>query len=885
MSVLLAEHNRILQEAVESHQGKVFKNVGDGFCTVFESAPDALAAALAAQRGLSKLENRHALKFRARMGLHSGPAEERNNDYFGQTLNRVARVMGAGSGGQTLLTATVKEHLGDNLPAGTELRDLGNHRLRDLKEAEHIFQLMAPDLRGSFPPIKSLSPRPTNLPGQLTSFVGREHDLEEICRIVRQPGARLVTLLGPGGIGKTRLSIQVGFNLQDEYEDGVFFVALAPVSHTDGVLETIAQTLKVQESGEATLLEAVNAHLQDRHLLLVLDNFEQIIDAAPLVNQLLAASPYLKVVTTSREELMIYGEKVYSVAPLTLPKVGSIVVDMPSLMQFSAIKLFLDRVQLLQPDFVVDASNAPHVIEICNRLDGLPLAIELAAVRIRDLPVETIAEQLSSRLQVLSKGPRDFPSRQRTMRGAIEWSYGMLPAEEQQAFARLSIFVGPFTAEAADAVTGAESLNRLKEKSLIHEVQEIERIVTYVMLETLREYAMEQLITRSELPDLKRRHADYYMQLTETAEPNLTGTSQVEWFNRLDIENHNVQAALEWVWSEQDIISAGRLTGVLWRYWGSHSRLSLGSYWLEQVLARPEPIPPPIMAKMMYGAGRLHFLQYRYAQSLAYLKTSLSLYEQCEDKPGQAAIYLSLGEIELRQSNYLSAEGYFQGGLALYVELNDQAGFARCLAQLGQLAVSEGNLVGAESLLHQSLDLIREFGSIESIAMGMNDLADVLRAQGKYAEAAELYRESIGHYHTLDFDIGVAVVSHNLGQIAQQLGNYSEALLYFQEALRLLQDMEEKQIIAECLAGIGGVFLQTGEPARAVRFLSAADTLMVSTQRQLELADQVNYERHMDEAHKHFDETTWAALWSEGKTLRLEEIFADALRGKAQALP
>jgi predicted ATPase/class 3 adenylate cyclase len=882
MSVLLAEHNRILQDAVESHHGRVFKTVGDGFCAVFDCPTDALDAANTAQRGLFHAKGEDAapaLKLKVRMGLHSGPAEERDGDYFGQTLNRVARLMAAASGGQTLISAAVEDGLGSALPAGVELRDLGNHRLRDIKEAEHVFQVVLPDLPSSFPPIKSLSPRPTNLPGQLTSFVGRERELDELCRLLRRPQIRLLTLLGPGGIGKTRLSIQVGRNLQDEYEDGTYFVALAPVSHTDAVIHTIAEVLKVEESGETSLLDAVKAYLENRHLLLLLDNFEQVIDAAPLVNELLAAAPRVKAVVTSREELMIYGERVVPVLPLTLPEAGAI-IDMRAVRQSPAVMLFAERAQTVQPEFTLDETSARPVIDICQRLEGLPLAIELAAMRTRDLSVEEIAAQLSNRMQVLSKGPRDFTARQRTMRGAIEWSYSLLPAEERSAFARFGVFVGPFTADAADAIAGAEYLNRLKEKSLVHQMLEDEQTVTFVMLETLREYALEQLAASGEVSTLQRAHADYYLRLTETAEPNLTGASQVEWFNRLETEHHNVEAALEWLINSGDFEGAGRMAAVLWRVWGAHSRLSAGSQWAEQVLAQADTLTTRVRAKVTHGAGRLQYLQYHLPQAAEYLKTSLGLYEQCGDQSGQAAATLSLGEIEFRQGNFLAAEGYFQSSLALYVALDDQAGFARCLGQLGRLALREGNLPGAESLFQQSLELVRQYGSTESAALVMNDLAEVLRAQGKYPQAAALYRESLALYRQLDFDAGVAVMLHNLGQVARQQGEYDESLRCFQDALGLLQNLEEKQIIVECLAGVGGVFLKLGEAGRAVRFLSAANTLMTASSMGLDFADQTEYEANLDAARRQLDAAAWAAAWAEGQSMRLEQVLADALRGR-----
>ena len=474
MLAALAHHNDVLAAAIETHKGSVFKTLGDGFCAVVANAHDALAAAVEAQQALCSAGTQ-AIRLNVRMGLHSGPAEERDNDYFGPTLNRVARLMGAANGGQILISSATVAHLRGVLPPAVELRDMGKHRLRDINEPEHIFQVAAPNLPGVFAPINSLSPRPTNLPGQLTSFVGREREVHDLCSRLRQPEVRLLTLLGPGGIGKTRLSIQVGGSLRDEYTDGVFMVALSPVRQADSVIDAIAQVLKVEETGGTSLLEAVKATLRDRHLLLILDNFEQVVDAAPLVNDLLAAAPRLKIIVTSREELLIYGEQLYTLSPLTLPQAQ----HPADVMKSSAAALFIERVQAARPDFTLDETTAPHIAEICQRLDGLPLAIELASVRTRDLSLEEIARQLGNRLQTLSSGPRDLPARQRTMRGAIEWSYHLLSAEEQHAFAQLGIFSGQFTVEAADAIIGAQNLNRLKEKSLIRQVMADDQFVTF----------------------------------------------------------------------------------------------------------------------------------------------------------------------------------------------------------------------------------------------------------------------------------------------------------------------------------------------------------------------------------------------------------------------
>ncbi|MEP6986983.1 MAG: tetratricopeptide repeat protein, partial [Chloroflexota bacterium] len=818
-----------------------------------------------------------SISIKVRMGLHTGAAEERSGDYFGPTLNRVARLMAAASGGQTLISSATKDVVVNALPQGVELRDLGKHRLRDLNDEEHIFQIMLAGLVNYFPPIKSLSPRVTNLPAQLTSFVGRNNDVTEVCRFLHRPDVRLMTLLGPGGIGKSRLSLQVGASLQDEYEDGIFFVALAPVSRPEAVIETIAQTLKVEEVGTATLLEAVKSHLHQRQILLVLDNFEQIIDAAPLVNELLAAAPRLKVLTTSREELLIYGEHVYQVAPLTLPE-GTQTLDPVSLLRYSALALFVDRVRSTQVDFTMDTSNSADILSICRRLDGLPLAIELAAVRARDLSIHEIAEQLSNRLQTLVTTLAIGVAKQRTMRGAIEWSYDLLSPEEQQTFARLGVFVGAFTVEAADAIADAQTLNRLVGKSLIQQRQEDEESITFTLLETLREYAVEQLMARAEFETMQRLHADYYLQLTETAEPNLTGERQAEWFSRLEYEQNNVQAALEYRLNHGEFLEAGRMVGILWRFWSAHSLLSVGIYWIGQVLKHSQTLPAAVQARVRHGAGRLLFIQHRYPKAVEHLKASLPLYEQSGDQSGESAVYLSLGEIELRQKNILAAEGYFQNSLALYTALDDQAGFARCLGQLGRLAVQEGNLVGAEALYQQSLELIRQYGSSESIAYGMNDLAEVLRTQKKYSEASALYQESLGLYRHLHFDVGQAVILHNLGQVARQLGNDEEALAFFQEALGLLQALEETQIIAECLAGLGGVYVQLGAVEKAVRLLSAAQALMSAIPSQLDSVDQIEYDKSLGLAHRQLDDSVWSSAWAAGQSTSLSLIIASVLQ-------
>jgi predicted ATPase/class 3 adenylate cyclase len=477
MREALARHDALLRDAINAHGGVVFKTMGDQFCAAFTTAPAALAAALAAQRDLSgegaplvgalpdtglmgalpgTEGHPRGVPLRVRMALHTGAAEAREGDYLGPPLNRVARLLEAGHGGQVLLSQSTFDLARDHLPEGVSLRDLGEHRLRDLARPERIFQPVAPDLPADFPPLSTLDARPHNLPAQVTPLIGREKEVAAGQHVLRQEAVRLVTLTGAGGTGKTRLGLQVAAELLDQFSAGVFFVALAPISDPGLVASAIAQTLGVRELGGTPLLESLKAHLRDQQLLLLLDNFEHLLAAAPLVAELLAAAPRLKVLLTSRAVLHLRGEKEFPVPPLALPDpkhlppVGADLVS--ALSQYAAVELFIQRALDVKPEFVVTNENAPAVAEICVRLDGLPLAIELAAARIKLFPPEALLARLGSRLTLLTGGARDLPARQRTLRDAIAWSYDLLGESEQRLFRRLAVFVGGCTPEAAEAV-------------------------------------------------------------------------------------------------------------------------------------------------------------------------------------------------------------------------------------------------------------------------------------------------------------------------------------------------------------------------------------------------------------------------------------------------
>src|SRR5215216_756370 len=584
MSEALSRHDEILRTVIEAHNGHVFKTVGDAFHATFSAAPDALEAALEAQRVLLHETWDLTGPLRVRMALHTGVAEERDEDYFGPTLNRVARLLSAGHGGQILLSLATTELVRDGLPDDSGLRDLGERRLKDLSSPERVFQITAPGLRSEFPPLETLDIRRNNLPAQPTPLVGRERELEEVLALLRRSYVRLLTFTGPGGTGKTRLGLQAAAELTDEFEDGVFFVALAAIADPTLVAPAIARTLGLTESGNQPQEELLEGYLRERQVLLVLDNFEQVLESASLLDALLSAAPGLKVLATSRTALRLYGEHEFPVPPLSLPDTGSL-PPIEGLTRFEAVRLFVDRARAIRPDFSLTEENASAVIEICSRLDGLPLAIELAAARIKLLPPQAMLSRLDNRLKLLTGGARNLPERQRTLRNAIAWSYEMLDEGEKTLFARLAVFSGGSTLEGIEAVCdpqgdlpveALEGVSSLLDKSLLRQEEGQGAEPRLMMLETIREFASQRLEESGEAEQLRKSHADYCIALAEEAEAGLQGSEQESWLERLDPEHDNMRSALAWA-MEQGMTELGLfLAGALRPFWYARGYLDEG---------------------------------------------------------------------------------------------------------------------------------------------------------------------------------------------------------------------------------------------------------------------------------------------------------------------
>ncbi len=577
MKAALERHDVLLRAAVEGSNGQVVKTTGDGLMAVFASALDGVSACLKAQHSLLDESLGETGPLRVRMGLHVGEAQPRGGDYYGPAVNRAARLMSAAHGGQVLLSAVAAGLVVDLLPEGTTLRDLGEHRLKDLARTEHVFQLLHPDLVADFPPLASLDRRPNNLPAQPTALIGREAELAEIMKRLNSEEVRLLTLTGPGGIGKTRTGLQAAAELTGSFEDGVYFVDLAPIRNPESVPAAIAQTLGLRETSDRPLLDELKGQLRAKTMLLLLDNFEQVIRAAPEVVELLRDCPQLKLLVTSREALHVRGEYVFPIPPLALPKVDLKQPSIEQLTQYEAVQLFIERAQAVKPDFKVTNENAPAVAEICWRLDGLPLAIELATARIRMFSPQAMLERMGSRLKLLRGGARDLPVRQQTLRDAIDWSYELLDTGEQRLFELLSVFPGGCSFEAIEAAaSGIERLDEtgvdifdglasLVEKSLIRQVDQETGEPRLLMLETIREYAADRLEADSGFSAVAHRaHATYFSDYTQRQWERLTGYGREAALGEMAVDIENVRTAWRYWVGERDLEQLGKFVDSLW---------------------------------------------------------------------------------------------------------------------------------------------------------------------------------------------------------------------------------------------------------------------------------------------------------------------------------
>jgi predicted ATPase/class 3 adenylate cyclase len=780
---VLDKHAAILRKAVAEAGGIEISTHGDAFFVVFTSPAAAVRAALAAQRALAAHDWSPGPPVRVRMGLHTGEGTRGGDDYAGLDVHRAARIADAAHGGQVLVSGATRALVEHALPDGAALRDLGPHRLRGLAEPERLHQLGAGGLPDEFPPPRTLDARLGNLPVALSSFVGREPEIAEVERLLGQ--SRLLTLTGPGGSGKTRLALAVAGRLLPELGDGAWFVDLAPVTDPALVPAAVANALGVPEAGGRPILDGLKEHLRDRELLCVVDNFEQVAEAGPVLEALLGAAPRLRVLVTSRVVLSLRGEQEYAVPPLPVPDPDRLPGDLADLEALAAVRLFRERAAAASPRFALTAANAPVVAEICARLDGLPLAIELAAIRTKVLTPEQILERLKRRLALLTSGPRSLPERQQTLRAAIAWSYDLLTEAERRLFARLSVFTGGWTFEAAEAVCEPESfgldaldgLTSLVDKSLVRRVEPPGRPGRFSMLETIREFGLERLEALGDAEELRRRHAAWFLDLAVAAEPNLTAGDQGEWLDRCDSEHANIRAALRWAVEAGEAGRAQAAAGALWRFWQQRGHLAEGRRWLEEVLAMPSgQEPTPSRAKALAGAGgiawwidqtasralysealaierelgdpaRLAEALYNQAFAVAgddleaatgLLEESLALFRQVGDEPGAAQAMVMLVVRDAVAGAWDRVIARLEETVAIWRRLGDRLNLAFCLVWLAFAVGRAGRADDARATALEALGLFREAGNPTGVALAFLDLAFLLTWEGRHEDAIRM---------------------------------------------------------------------------------------------------------------------------------------------------
>jgi predicted ATPase len=684
---------------------------------------------------------------------------------------------------------------------------------------------IAPAQGAAAHPPRQLPPT-NNLPAPLTTLVGREREVAAACTLLRQSSIRLLTLTGPPGVGKTRLGLQVAAELRDTFTDGVIFVALEPIRDPDLVISTIAQALSMREVGSQPLIESLKIYLRDKQLLLLLDNCEQVVSAAPRVADVLATAPRLKVLATSRAVLHLSGERSFFVLPLPLPDPRAL-PSPDQLARSASVQLFIERAQAIQPEFQVTAANAAAVAAICIRLEGLPLAIELAAAHIRMLAPQAMLGRLASRLTLLTGGAHDLPAHQQTLRATIDWSYELLQPAEQVLFRRLAVFVGGHTLPAVEAICNAEcdlaldildGLQSLLDKSLLDQREGPDGEPRFMMLETIREYALERLAERGEAELLRRRHTSYYLRLSEEAEPKLHGAEQGVWLDRLEVEHDNLRAALAWSPSAQGNVEIRlQLAGALWPFWRLRGYLSEGRDWLTRLLAlvQGSGVSASVQGKALHGAGTLASNQSDYAQALVLCRQSLALFRGINDKRGMALALDELGFVAQQQGDYERARALHEESLDLFRELEEKLGIAEALNLLGRVARDQGDYPRAATLYQESLVLFRELGDRGNIALALNSLGLIEWMKGDYAAARARFEHSLALCQELGDKSGIADTLNHLGLVAREQGDYAAARARFEHSLAVQREQGRTVGIASSLHDLGTVARQQGDYRQA----------------------------------------------------------------------
>jgi len=896
MPFLLARHNEILRHEIEICQGFVFQVVGDSFCAAFHRPDDAIHAALNAQQRLQE-EIWSPAPIKVRMGIHTGKAQydgiARENQYTGYTtLALVQRIMSAGHGGQILISNAVHQSIQGKLPADVQIKDMGECRLKDVFHPEHLYQIYVANLLSVFPPLKTLEVFNNNVPVQLTSFIGREKEMGEIKKLVATQ--RMITLTGSGGAGKTRLGLQVAAACLNQFSNGAWLVELATITDPALVPQSLFSVFNLRENNQRTVLEILIEYLRGKDMLILLDNCEHLIDAcAQLSERLLQGCPHLKILATSREALGIAGEISYRVPSLQAPDPAEL-PPLDMLKKTESIRLFMDRATATKPDLTLIEDNASAIAQICFRLDGIPLAIELAASRVKVLTPEQIASRLDDRFSLLTGGFRTALPRQQTLRAMIDWSYSLLSDDEKTLFRRLAVFVGGWTLEAAEAICGEEGsgfdilelLTKLVDKSLVL-TTDSETGLRYRRLETIRQYSREKLFETDEVETLRDRHLNYFLQLAERADENLKGSEQLLWHRRMSAEQHNLRAALEWGFSKHPY-SALSIVGAANLFWTAAGYSAEGFRLTQKALELVQQSPfirgttaeqrQVARAKALRGLTRLYLSLGDNARAKRTAEESVAIYRRSQDRRGLsfALVILAyplefLGECE-------SAEANLKESYLIAREEKDTYVMSRALNLLARVTVVlHQDLDKAQKYIDESLRQARSAGLRSQEAQAQEVAATIALHRNNHDEARAHYNESIKLYQEIDARFNVILEKSNLAHMERKVGNYAEALDYYRETVLAFRDIGQTGAVSHQLECFGFIAHAQNRPERALQLFAAADAIRKRASTPMTPDEQILYDEQVNTLRSKLGSDKFETNWLAGKALSLDEAIAQAI--------
>ncbi len=885
MQAAVARHDSIMREVFERHEGYVFKTVGDAFCIAFRTAPEALAAAVEAQRTLAKEDHSSVEGLHIRMGLHTGPADERDGDYFGPAVNRVARLMSIGHGGQILLSDATRALVHTELPEGTSLSDLGSHRLKDLEHPERVWVITGGGFATDFPPLNSLDLLPNNLPQQLTSFHGREQELGELAELLDKH--RLVTLHGSGGIGKTRLALQTGAEMLDEYHDGVWFADLAALRYPDLAASVVSKALGVSQSENRGIDESIVTWMRRKHLLLILDNCEHVLDdAAKLTEFILQQCPKVSILATSRQALGLAGEQVLRLAPLGLPDPATHVLARDA-GAYPALALFIDRAKAVNKSFAISDDDAYMIAEICRHLDGLPLAIELAAARVKVLSIDGLAQRLDHRFALLTGGSRTALPRQRTLTALIDWSYDQLDQKEQTLFCRLAVFAGSFSLDAAETVCSGDGIDDVEVLDLVASLTDKSLLVAetnnrserYRQLESLRAYGWEKLEATGDPKALARRHADYYCRAALAADKAYGAKPDSAWLESVEPDTDNFRTVLDWSFGgEGDAAVGGVVAGSLERLWREGGLEAEGRKWISIAQDKSDESKTPQVAARLWRA--LAWLSSG-KRSFDAARKACDLYEQIGDGAGLAAALHVLAWGFCHQGEYDRAAVANDRALGWFKEHADKRNIAACLRQQAKIVEARGDRASARQLHAQALTLVKALGSQNTVATALANLAELEFKDGNPAEALRYVKEAVelaswgksatdlATYHTQSALYRIALNALDAGR-----EEALDALHWARRAQNEVQILNAIQLIAYTNA-LGG------EAPRAARLVGFVGAKYVELNETLDTTERWSWDQLSTSLRNQLVEIELKALTAEGAGWSDDQAIDEALKASS----